>query len=778
MQKFILYGKIIEFTDDECNTIMLDKEYRKKANEIRDLLLEFFSQNDPLQENYLERIEEFGRTNIIKYLSPIFNSALSNTENINKFDKDYILNVYIDLIKPQWFDKLEKLEDEYASILCDEAEMRQYRELRKLNRGRWVGGGFGLKGALAGAAQASLMNAANAGIHSIVNLIGNANSSRKTRNAIRQLFSGDTQDDLSKRIWCCVYDIRIVDMYAQEKCKNKKFVFYSAEDYENAEVTVRKLKGASKQVIDSQRNILVQNIKTCPFVMEQYWLLLKNLGDENQELNNILSFLGLEDLLIKQKRIILREVADSIKYDSEESLRNGLRRISEAEKFLGYKAPDIRKKAGKALSEIEKSKRTVKDIALNNSFKIVEEKEIIFSSYKEAVKAKKIIQDASKLYYKKICEQNREEIENEYNRICIENQTLRVASQVLDAIKKQIDDFEIERRIVKDIIVNDKGDISEGEKIVYDSFEEAQLVKRIINEIKILYSKKVSDKTEAEICDTYMKICAVNEPYKVGLQVLKIIKERINEFDRESRTVNGKTYSTREEAELIRKRTFNGVIYATPEEALKAQKLTYDNILFNSLEEKECYISELKNLKMITDNAVTFQEKIEAYKQIVAQQWLSDKIQDKIYSFGKEIIEEFEEVTKKQFEKTGALNFLIKSMIKIFVLLIILSISLSFGFLGVLIFVIIMFGTIGSIKKNHLKYKKTVKDNNNLAQLKSQIQELVTMTEYGLLIRGTQIYINKNSINFAKPTSIRYCTNCGRKLEENWLSCPFCGRNI
>ena len=291
MQKFILYGKIIEFTDDECNTIMLDKEYRKKANEIRDLLLEFFSQNDPLQENYLERIEEFGRTNIIKYLSPIFNSALSNTENINKFDKDYILNVYIDLIKPQWFDKLEKLEDEYASILCDEAEMRQYRELRKLNRGRWVGGGFGLKGALAGAAQASLMNAANAGIHSIVNLIGNANSSRKTRNAIRQLFSGDTQDDLSKRIWCCVYDIRIVDMYAQEKCKNKKFVFYSAEDYENAEVTVRKLKGASKQVIDSQRNILVQNIKTCPFVMEQYWLLLKNLGDENQELNNILSFL-------------------------------------------------------------------------------------------------------------------------------------------------------------------------------------------------------------------------------------------------------------------------------------------------------------------------------------------------------------------------------------------------------------------------------------------------------------------------------------------------------
>lgn len=180
MQKFILYGKIIEFTDDECNTIMLDKEYRKKANEIRDLLLEFFSQNDPLQENYLERIEEFGRTNIIKYLSPIFNSALSNTENINKFDKDYILNVYIDLIKPQWFDKLEKLEDEYASILCDEAEMRQYRELRKLNRGRWVGGGFGLKGALAGAAQASLMNAANAGIHSIVNLIGNANSSRKT----------------------------------------------------------------------------------------------------------------------------------------------------------------------------------------------------------------------------------------------------------------------------------------------------------------------------------------------------------------------------------------------------------------------------------------------------------------------------------------------------------------------------------------------------------------------------------------------------------------------
>ena len=775
MKKFSLYGKTIEFTDDECNTILLDKEYRKKANEVRGLFLEFFDQNDPLQEDFLERIEEFGRVNIIKYLSPIFNSAPSNTEN--KFDKEYILNVYIDLIKPQWFDKLEKLEDEYTEILCDEIDMRQYRELRKLNRGRWVGGGFGLKGALAGAAQASLMNAANAGIHSIVNAIGNANSNRKTRNAIRRLFNEDTQDDLAKRIWCCVYDIRIVDMYAQEKCHNKKFVLYSARDYENAELTVKKLKGASKQVIDGQRNVLIQNIKTCPFVLEQYWLLLKNLGDENQELNNILSFLGLEDLLIKQKRKIIKGVADSIKYDSEESLRNGLQQISKVEKFLGYKAPDIRKKAGKALSEIEKSKRTVKDIVLNNSFKIVEGNEITFSSYKETEKAKKIIQDVSKLYNEKVSDQNRIEVENEYNRICIENQTLRVASQVLDAIKKRIDDFEIECRSVKDIIINDKGEISEGQITVYDSFEEAQLVNRIINEIKILYSLKVSNKTESEIRDTYMKICAVNESYKVGLQALEIIKERINKYDRETRTVNGKTYDTREEAELIRRRTFNGVIYTSPEEALKAQKLTYDNILFNSLEEKECYISELKKLKMITDKAITFQEKIEAYKKIAVQQWESNKIQEKIYYFGKEIIEEFEKVMKKQFERNGVFLLLIKSIMKIFALLIIFTISVSFGILGVIIFVIILFATIDNINKNYLQYKKIVKDNTNLAHLKRQIQELAIMTEDGLLIRGTHIYINKN-INLAKPERIRYCTNCGGKLEGNWISCPFCGKTL
>lgn len=57
-----------------------------------------------------------------------------------------------------FFTAYTEFEDGYLSIVATEAEMTEYRKLRHHSRGRWVGGGFGLEGAIKGAATAGMLN--------------------------------------------------------------------------------------------------------------------------------------------------------------------------------------------------------------------------------------------------------------------------------------------------------------------------------------------------------------------------------------------------------------------------------------------------------------------------------------------------------------------------------------------------------------------------------------------------------------------------------------------
>lgn len=63
--------------------------------------------------------------------------------------------------------------DEIQNINNTQQAAKQYRELRKESRGRFVGGGFGITGALKGAAEAAMLNAASGMLHSVGNTMGN-----------------------------------------------------------------------------------------------------------------------------------------------------------------------------------------------------------------------------------------------------------------------------------------------------------------------------------------------------------------------------------------------------------------------------------------------------------------------------------------------------------------------------------------------------------------------------------------------------------------------------
>ena len=93
---------------------------------------------------------------------------------------DALLAKYGDTVFEPWNQVVNDLAELLEQVHESEKEAELARELRKNSRGRVIGGGFGVSGAVKGMAFAGAANLVTGSVHSIANAIGNA----KTRNEI------------------------------------------------------------------------------------------------------------------------------------------------------------------------------------------------------------------------------------------------------------------------------------------------------------------------------------------------------------------------------------------------------------------------------------------------------------------------------------------------------------------------------------------------------------------------------------------------------------------
>lgn len=90
-----------------------------------------------------------------------------------------------------WQDFVQSLLGQVGKITGNAEAERTYRELRKEYRGRIIGGGFGLGGALQGMITAGVLNLASGAAHSIFNAIGNAFTNSREKRQLDDLFRSD-----------------------------------------------------------------------------------------------------------------------------------------------------------------------------------------------------------------------------------------------------------------------------------------------------------------------------------------------------------------------------------------------------------------------------------------------------------------------------------------------------------------------------------------------------------------------------------------------------------
>ena len=132
------------------------------------------------------------------------------------------------------FNELEDLFGAYKNIIQQNEDEHEYREQRKENRGRFVGGGFGLGGAISGSLKAGALNMVTGLGHSVFNSIGNAMSNYEASKKLKELYELPQCRDillnavniLVNNIWLImINDVYQLSIAADQEMKKSEAIF-------------------------------------------------------------------------------------------------------------------------------------------------------------------------------------------------------------------------------------------------------------------------------------------------------------------------------------------------------------------------------------------------------------------------------------------------------------------------------------------------------------------------------------------------------------------------
>lgn len=157
-------------------------------------------------EKALESIPEFC-ADMIEMLMEIINSflyAIKADLNLEEF-----LAKYAGKYELSYEKYYSQVVQAYAEICKEEEGLKRYREAVKASRGRWVGGGFGVKGAIKGAVKAGMLNCASDFIHSF----SDSRRAQEDTEAIRKKLKELYKSDKTKELLCESFKKIVMNLY-------------------------------------------------------------------------------------------------------------------------------------------------------------------------------------------------------------------------------------------------------------------------------------------------------------------------------------------------------------------------------------------------------------------------------------------------------------------------------------------------------------------------------------------------------------------------------------
>ena len=223
-------------------------------------------------------------------VGPIFVKGveLLNSQNVYSLDVEMLAQKYF---SGGWND-FDKVLNNMISKIVDINERKQmekdYRQARKAGRGKVVGGGFGVGGALKGMAVAGAMNATTGMAHSLGNAVGNIGSSIAASSNKSSVYK-NSREPLKKAIIDASYAARNAIREALRREAHIECEYVSATESKQADVIIENYKQG--RISESQKKTqLIKALLLNPYNMNAYLLLWSDYGDESGDLREMADF--------------------------------------------------------------------------------------------------------------------------------------------------------------------------------------------------------------------------------------------------------------------------------------------------------------------------------------------------------------------------------------------------------------------------------------------------------------------------------------------------------
>lgn len=183
----------------------------------------------------------------------------------------------------------------YAEILTVKEEMRNIRNRIKASRGRWQGGGFGVKGAIKGAVTASMLNAGSDIFHSFGDAVREHGDNREIQNRLKKLYG----EESTKHILCEAAHKCVMSVFYAERDELSQSGYFKEIillDKEKADAlydtTIKYAQNEEKRV----ENIL-QCIEYYPGEVRFYEEIIDYLTNYTNELYEFLEFWNIKTIM-------------------------------------------------------------------------------------------------------------------------------------------------------------------------------------------------------------------------------------------------------------------------------------------------------------------------------------------------------------------------------------------------------------------------------------------------------------------------------------------------
>ena len=187
MGQYKLFNQLINFSDAEERLYDIYFESIQAAKEATTEFYKwYYGCGDIL--TVLKSYKQIASSLVVKHANQPLFEELTSLEIYDVSEDRYDDKC---LILEEIYSAFNEIAEKYDDIVAEQAAAEEYRAERKASRGRVVGGGFGVGGAIKGMATAGAMNAVSGMGHSIANAIGNASSAATAASDKKALYKND-----------------------------------------------------------------------------------------------------------------------------------------------------------------------------------------------------------------------------------------------------------------------------------------------------------------------------------------------------------------------------------------------------------------------------------------------------------------------------------------------------------------------------------------------------------------------------------------------------------